>query len=75
VDAQMARVTDPEWLPEILNARARIAASLGEREAAVRFLSDAYRAGLGRRDLGHIWREFGPLHGYPPFETLTAPVD
>jgi hypothetical protein len=59
----------PEWL------RARIAAALGEREAAVGLLRDAFARGATwgfRFDL-HRDPAFESLRGYAPFEQLTRP--
>ena len=75
IDAQLARVLDPSLRSEILVIRAGIAASLGEREAAVSLIQDACRAGFAARGLLHMLPEFAPLRGYPPFDLLAGPVD
>jgi DNA-binding SARP family transcriptional activator len=75
IDGQLAAMSDPRLRSEFLMLRAGIAASLGDREAAVSLIQDACRAGFSSRNVLHILREFAPLRGYPPFEALAGPVD
>ena len=75
IDAELARVSDPGHQSDVLMSRAAIAASLGEREAAVSLIQDACRAGYGWRSVLHQLPEFAPLRGYPPFDALARPVD
>ena len=75
IDARLARLSDPRIRVQVLVARAGIAASLEEREAAVLFLQDACRAGWAFRNIFHMLPEFFPLRGYAPFDRLARPVD
>jgi tetratricopeptide (TPR) repeat protein len=59
----------------ILFARARIAAQLGKREAAVGLLRQALAHGHPFSVYLHTELAFAPLRGYPPFERLIAPKD
>jgi hypothetical protein len=59
----------PEWI------RARIAGTLGDRDATVALLRDAFARGAtwgARLDL-HRDPAFDGLRGYPPFEQLMRP--
>jgi tRNA A-37 threonylcarbamoyl transferase component Bud32/TolB-like protein/tetratricopeptide (TPR) repeat protein len=53
--------------------RARIAALLGEREAAVRLLHEAWQEGAFLMENAHIEVDFTPLHDYPPYRVLIRP--
>ena len=75
IDGQLARLSDPRVRGEVLVARARIATSLEERDAAVLFLQDACRAGFEWRNVLHIMPELFPLRGYAPFDRLSHSVD
>jgi len=74
-DAELARRRGPRGLSGVLVARARIAASLGDRDAAVRFLRDGFRAGFVWRHSLHWDPAFASLHGYAPFDELARPTD
>lgn len=54
-------------------ARARIAAVLGQREEAVRLLHQAVREGLTYENNKHLDFELQRLRGYPPFEEWLRP--
>lgn len=75
VDGQLARLSVRPVRSEVLIARASIATSLGEREAAVLFLQDACRAGFEWRSVLHMLPELFPLRGYASFDRLSHSVD
>jgi tetratricopeptide (TPR) repeat protein len=59
--------------------RASIAAALGDRDDAVRFLRQAFAEGLpftlGYDEMRHDDMNLDPLRGYPPFDRLMAPKE
>jgi tetratricopeptide (TPR) repeat protein/TolB-like protein len=77
---ELRQVDRPYLYGESLYSRAMIAASLGDKAAAVQLLREAIAQGLG---LGVEWEgyavllhrapEMAPLRGYPPFEELIKP--
>ncbi len=75
VDAQLAAMSDPGLKVDVLVTRAGIAAALGERDQAVAFLRDSFRAGFAWRTVLHIDVSLVRLRGYPPFEQLIGPVE
>ncbi|HEX9894589.1 MAG TPA: BTAD domain-containing putative transcriptional regulator [Gemmatimonadales bacterium] len=54
-------------------AAATVAAALGRRDEAVRFLGKALREGTGRYNEWHAHPDFLSLNDYPPFRALVAP--
>jgi tetratricopeptide (TPR) repeat protein len=74
-DAQLAAMSDPGLKVDVLVTRAGIAAALGERDRAVAFLRDSFRAGFTWRTVLHIQVGLVRLRGYPPFEQLIGPVE
>lgn len=52
--------------------RAAIYSELGEREAGVRLLGQAYEEGIGKRQW-HYYNQLRALRGYAPFEALIKP--
>ena len=52
-------------------ARAAVATALGDREAAVQHLSRMFPSAAWQNL--HWLRDFAPLRGYPPAETLMRP--
>jgi tetratricopeptide (TPR) repeat protein/TolB-like protein len=77
---ELRQIDRPYLYGESLYSRAMIAASLGDKPAAVQLLREAIAQGLG---LGVEWEgyavllhrapEMAPLRGYPPFEELLKP--
>lgn len=55
--------------------RARVAALLGDREAAVELLRRAFGEGLPYGIWIHLDRDLEPLSGYLPFQELIRPKD
>jgi len=54
--------------------RARIHAVVGERDAAVALVQEAYAQGYPRGGVMHLYPSLMALRDYPPFrELLTAP--
>jgi DNA-binding SARP family transcriptional activator len=75
IDSQLARVVDPRLRPDLLLGRAGIAASLHDRETAVRLIAEAFRAGFDGRTVIHIQAPLQRLRGYAPFDALVRPVE
>ena len=69
----LARLEKPYSFGEVLYWRAAVAASLGEKEAAVRLLTQALAAGARRMSEIHRLQEFQTLRGYAPFEAILRP--
>jgi tetratricopeptide (TPR) repeat protein len=77
---ELRQIDRPYLYGEALYSRAMIAASLGDKAAAVQLLREAIAQGLG---VGVEWEgyavllhrapEMAPLRGYPPFEELIKP--
>jgi len=74
IATQLRRPVPAPLLAEGLMNRASVAASLDEREAAVAFIRDAYRAGYEWRTVVHILPGMSHLRGYPPYEALIHSV-
>jgi hypothetical protein len=78
---ELRQIDRPYLYGESLYSRAMIAASLGDKAAAVQLLREAIAQGLG---IGVEWEgyavllhrapEMAPLRGYPPFEELLKPT-
>lgn len=75
LEESIERVGPREADADGLVGRASVAASLGDRERAVRFLRDAYAQGFMWRNVVHTLLGMDKLRGYPPYEVLVQPVD
>jgi tetratricopeptide (TPR) repeat protein/TolB-like protein len=72
-DSWLEQLDRPYLQGEHLRWRAAIAAALGEREAAIQLLHQAYDQGM---QLGYFFRrdpEWRPLYGYGPYEEFVKP--
>jgi TolB-like protein/thioredoxin-like negative regulator of GroEL len=69
----LSKVVIPYSYGEIPFWRATIAASLGDKETAVRLINDALAAGARRMPDIHRTEEFQSLRGYEPFEAILRP--
>jgi hypothetical protein len=69
----LSRVVIPYSYGEIPYWRAAIAASLGDKETAVRLINEALAAGIRRLPEIHRLEEFQSLRGYAPFEAILRP--
>ena len=69
----LSKVVIPYSFGEIPFWRATIAASLGDKETAVRLINDALAAGARRMPEIHRTQEFQSLRGYGPFEAILRP--
>jgi len=72
----LGRLTRPYLLGQNNFVRARIAAQLGEKDAAVDLLRMAYAQGFGSFDQNwvHLEPALESLRGYPPYEELMKPM-
>lgn len=68
----LSRVVIPYSFGEILYWRAAIAASLGDKETAVRFINEALAAGARKLSDIHRVEEFQTLRGYAPFGAILS---
>ena len=68
----LSRVVIPYSYGEVY-WRATIAASLGDKEGAVRLINEALAAGARKMPEIHRLEEFQSLHGYGPFEAILRP--
>ena len=73
IDAQLAHLTLPYRGGEMSYWRAAIAAARGEKESAVRLLSQALAEGTRFSVVVHRQEEFQSLRGYEPFEAILRP--
>ncbi|OLC03627.1 MAG: hypothetical protein AUH45_05670 [Gemmatimonadetes bacterium 13_1_40CM_69_22] len=73
VDQTLARVKRPYLFGRHTVWRARIQALLGERDAAVALLRDAFARGYPHAHGLHIDLAFDSLRDYPPFQELLKP--
>ena len=73
IDSVLASIGTSLFEPERLVSRAAIAASLGDGDAAVRLLQDAFRGGFTWRSILHVEAGFDKLRGYAPYEALVRP--
>jgi tetratricopeptide (TPR) repeat protein len=69
----LSRIVIPYSFGEIPYWRATIAASLGDKETAVRLINEALAAGTRRMPEMHRLEEFQSLRGYGPFEAILKP--
>jgi tRNA A-37 threonylcarbamoyl transferase component Bud32/TolB-like protein/tetratricopeptide (TPR) repeat protein len=69
----LSRVVIPYSFGEIPYWRATIAASLGDKESAVRLINEALAAGARKLPEIHRLEEFQSLRGYGPFEAILKP--
>jgi hypothetical protein len=69
----LSRVVIPYSYGEVPYWRASIAASLGDKETAVRLINEALAAGIRRLPEIHRLEEFQSLRGYAPFEAILRP--
>ncbi len=69
----LASLTRPFLFGEHTYARASIAALLGEREAAVELLRDAFQQGFYTPSWVHGDMDLESLRDYPPFQELVRP--
>ncbi len=72
-DAWLAGLTRPYLRGEHTLWRARIAASLGERDRAVTLLRDAFAQGVPYTAALHVDHGLAPLHGYAPYDEMLKP--
>ena len=72
-DQWLARAGSRYTFGSHTEARARIAAALGERDEAVRLLHQAVTEGLGYDNNKHLDFELQRLRGYPPYEEWLRP--
>jgi tetratricopeptide (TPR) repeat protein len=72
---ELSRINRPYTFGEPAYWRAAIAASLGEKETAVRLLSEALARGDRKMPEIHRVEEFQSLRGFEPFEALLRPKD
>ncbi|MEJ2218596.1 MAG: hypothetical protein P8099_18555, partial [Gemmatimonadota bacterium] len=72
-DRQLAALPSPRSHGAITLWRARIAATLGRRDQAVRLLRQAFNEGLGYGIWLHRDADLLSLHGYGPFDELLRP--
>ena len=61
--------------PKLLFDRARIAAMLGDRDAAIELLRESFARGLPYNAYLHTDAAFSAMHDYDPFMRLIAPKD
>ena len=73
ISEQLARTTRPYTFGEPSYWRAAIAASLGQREAAVRLITQALGEGARKMPEIHRLEEFQTLRDYEPFKELLRP--
>ena len=69
----LSRVVIPYSFGDIPYWRATIAASLGDKESAVRLINEALAAGARKLPEIHRLEEFQSLRGYGPFEAILKP--
>ncbi len=69
----LSRIVIPYSFGEIPYWRAAIAASLGDKETAVRLINEALAAGARKLPEMHRVEEFQSLRGYGPFEAILKP--
>jgi serine/threonine protein kinase/tetratricopeptide (TPR) repeat protein len=70
---ELSRITRPYTFGEPSYWRAAIAASLGEKETAVRLLGEALARGARKMPEIHRVEEFQSLRGFEPFEAMLRP--
>ena len=70
---ELGRVDRPYSFGEPSYWRAAIAATLGQKETAVRLLGEALSRGARKMPELHRLEEFESLRGYPPFEAILRP--
>jgi hypothetical protein len=75
ISDELSRITRPYTFGEPSYWRAAIAASLGEKETAVRLLTEALARGDRKMPEIHRVEEFQSLRGFEPFEALLRPKD
>jgi len=73
ISDELSRITRPYTFGEPSYWRAAIAASLGEKETAVRLLTEALARGDRKMPEIHRVEEFQSLRGFEPFEALLRP--
>jgi tRNA A-37 threonylcarbamoyl transferase component Bud32/TolB-like protein len=69
----LSGVKIPYSFGEVPYCRAAIAASLGDKEGAVRLINEALAAGARKLPEIHRVEEFQSLRGYAPFEAILRP--
>jgi tetratricopeptide (TPR) repeat protein len=70
---ELGRVDRPYSFGEPSYWRAAIAATLGQKESAVRLLGEALSRGARKIPELHRLEEFESLRGYPPFQAMLRP--
>ena len=70
---ELSRIDRPYTFGEPAYWRAAISAALGEKETAVRLLSEALSHGARKMPEIHRLEEFQALRGYEPFEAILRP--
>ena len=73
IDDVLSHANPPYSFGVVQFGRAEIAAALGQKEAAVRLLTQALAAGSRRMPEIHRVEEFQALRGYEPFEAILRP--
>jgi tetratricopeptide (TPR) repeat protein len=73
ISDELAKVQPPYGKAAPWRWRAAIAAQLGDKAAAVRFLEQAIKRGFAVGIELHRLTEFQSLHGYQPFEEILRP--